>query len=144
MKKFIIFYFLILSLLSFGKENHEERILNLVNSYRISAGIKPLKNNPNLKKLADLKANDMAKYKYFDHTSKKLGTISKMLKKNNIKYRFAGENIAKGQTSPEEVVAMWMASKGHRKNILNPNFHEIGIGIDGYSNNIWTQLFIGD
>ncbi|NJR62658.1 MAG: hypothetical protein HC769_29995, partial [Cyanobacteria bacterium CRU_2_1] len=48
------------------------------------------------------------------------------------------ENVAQGQKTPSEVVRSWMKSPGHRQNILNPNFTEIGVG---YSQNYWTQVF---
>lgn len=56
-------------------------------------------------------------------------------------YQTAGENIAVGYKTPEQVVAGWMNSEGHRKNILNPKFTAIGVGYleGGY----WTQFFIG-
>ena len=67
-----------------------------------------------------------------------------MMKKFGISYNYAGENIAMGQENPQEVMNSWMNSNGHRKNILNPNFTELGVGIafDG-SSLYWTQMFIG-
>lgn len=65
-----------------------------------------------------------------------------MMKSFGISYRTAGENIAKGQRTPKEVVNAWMNSQGHRANILNSSFTKIGVGYvkDG---NYWTQMFIG-
>ncbi|MFP3338704.1 CAP domain-containing protein, partial [Micrococcus sp. SIMBA_131] len=62
----------------------------------------------------------------------------------SVSYRSAGENIAAGQATPEEVVKAWMNSEGHRKNILNPGYTEIGVGyISGGSyGHYWTQMFI--
>ena len=65
-----------------------------------------------------------------------------MIKNFGISYRTAGENIAKGQQTPEAVVKAWMNSSGHRKNILNPSFTEIGVGY-AEQGNYWTQMFIG-
>jgi uncharacterized protein YkwD len=61
-----------------------------------------------------------------------------------VAYTAAGENIAKGQTTPEQVMNAWMNSQGHRENILNKNYTQIGVGIAKASNGqyIWTQLFI--
>ncbi|MGL5944276.1 MAG: CAP domain-containing protein [Waterburya sp.] len=53
-------------------------------------------------------------------------------------YSNLGENVAQGQTTPTDVLDSWMNSSGHRENILNPNFTEIGVG---YENNYWTQVF---
>jgi len=59
-----------------------------------------------------------------------------------LRYRYAGENIAYGQRTPQAVVNAWMNSSGHRANILNANYTQIGVGYvaDG---NYWTQMFIG-
>ena len=56
-------------------------------------------------------------------------------------HRSAGENIAMGQRTPQEVVQAWMNSEGHRRNILNKDFTHIGVGFEqsGYH---WTQMFI--
>ena len=66
----------------------------------------------------------------------------KMMKDFGITYRAAGENIAKGQSTPQMVVNAWMNSSGHRANILNSSFTEIGVGYVS-SGNYWTQMFIG-
>ena len=65
-----------------------------------------------------------------------------MLRNHGITYRTAGENIARGYATPKAVVDGWMNSKGHRENILNKTYTEIGVGrvADG---NYWTQMFIG-
>lgn len=64
-----------------------------------------------------------------------------MIKNFGISYRAAAENIAKGQTTPEAVVNAWWNSEGHRKNMLNSSYTQIGVGYvsDG---NYWTQMFI--
>ena len=62
--------------------------------------------------------------------------------RHKVDYMTAGENIAKGQNTPEYVMKAWMNSPGHRKNILNPRFEEMGVSRDEYGNNIWTQMFI--
>ena len=64
-----------------------------------------------------------------------------MMKKFGISYTSAGENIAQGQRTPEEVVQAWMNSAGHRANILNNGFTHIGVGYVE-SGNYWTQQFI--
>lgn len=123
---------------------YDKELLELVNKERAKKSLSPLTLNKSLNKLATLKANDMAQNKYFDHNSKKLGTPFQMMKKEKIKYRTAGENIARGQKNPEEVMVSWMNSKGHRANILNPKFQEMGIGLDEYGFYNWSQLFIGN
>ena len=65
-----------------------------------------------------------------------------MLSRFGISYRTAGENIAMGQTTPEAVVNGWMNSEGHRANILNSSYTQIGVGYAA-NGHYWTQLFIG-
>ena len=78
---------------------------------------------------------------YFSHTSPTFGSPFDRLKALGISYTAAGENIAKGQRTAQEVVTAWMNSEGHRANILDAKFTHIGVGYvkDG---NIWTQQFI--
>lgn len=142
-KQIILFLFLLLSLCSLGATKEQILILNLINKERTSVGVKPLILNEKLNKLAKIKSNDMSQNNYFGHNSSTLGSPFNLIKKDNIKYLTAGENIAKGQKTPLEVVSSWMNSSGHRKNILNPNFQEMGIARDSHNKNIWTQLFIG-
>ena len=68
-----------------------------------------------------------------------------MLQDFGVHYTSAGENIAAGQRTPEEVMNSWMNSSGHRANILNKNFDTIGIGFyeGGSYGTYWTQLFTG-
>ena len=79
---------------------------------------------------------------YFSHTSPTYGSPFDMMKAYGISYKSAGENIAMGQRSPEEVVQAWMNSQGHRENIMNANFTHIGVG-HVTTGNYWTQMFIG-
>ena len=79
---------------------------------------------------------------YFDHNSPTYGSPFDMMKSFGISYTSAGENIAMGQTTPEQVVQAWMDSQGHRENIMNPSFTQIGVGYVA-SGNYWTQMFIG-
>lgn len=116
------------------------KVVALVNVERKNAGLKPLVVHTNLTKMAKDKAIDMYKNKYFSHTSPKHGSPFDMMDAYNITYLYAGENIAKGQKTPADVVAAWMDSPGHRANILNPKYTLIGVG---YYNGHWVQEFIG-
>ena len=95
--------------------------------------------------VANIKSRDMIEKGYFDHTSPTYGSPFDMMKKFNISYNTAGENIAMGQRTPSEVMTDWMNSSGHRANILNSNFTELGVGIYKGANGTiyWTQMFIG-
>ena len=92
--------------------------------------------------MARIKSQDMVDQNYFSHTSPTYGTPFQMLTSFGMSYHAAGENIAYGQRTPREVVAAWMNSPGHRANILNASYTQIGVGYVA-SGNYWTQLFIG-
>lgn len=122
----------------------QKEVLDLVNVERTNRGLQPLKFNAELSKVATLKSQDMIDKNYFDHTSPTYGSPFDMMKQFGITYRAAGENIAMGQETPQEVMNSWMNSPGHRKNILNPDFTELGVGIASNGSSLyWTQMFIG-
>jgi uncharacterized YkwD family protein len=122
----------------------ESRILQLVNAERAKAGAEALSASSECTRLARMKSQDMVNNNYFSHQSPTYGSPFDMLKSNNVNYMYAGENIAMNQ-SAEAAFKAWMNSEGHRKNILNPNFTELGVGIASKGNGsyIYTQLFIG-
>ncbi|MCM3790547.1 CAP domain-containing protein [Domibacillus indicus] len=118
----------------------EKKVFELVNQERAKAGLKALQLDTKLSEVARAKSADMKNKGYFSHQSPTYGSPFDMMKQFGITYKTAGENIAKGQKTPEEVMKAWMNSDGHRKNILSANFTHIGVGyVDGH----WTQMFIG-
>ncbi len=117
----------------------EEEVVRLVNAERAKQGLRSLQHRADVKNVAEKKAMDMINSNYFSHTSPNYGSPFDMLKTFGISYRSAGENIAKGQKSPQEVMNAWMNSSGHRANILNPSYNAIGVG---FYNGAWVQLFI--
>lgn len=121
--------------------NYEKEVVRLVNDIRTQRGLPELTYNWELSRVARYKSQDMKENKYLSHTSPVYGTPFQMMKSFGITYRSAGENIARGQRSPEAVVNAWMNSSGHRANILSTSFTQIGVGYvaDG---NYWTQMFI--
>ena len=121
----------------------EQKVVDLVNQERQKQGLKPLTLNKKLSDVARAKSKDMMDKGYFDHNSPTYGSPFDMMKQFGIEYTTAGENIAKGQQSPEDVMNAWMNSDGHRKNILNPDFTEIGVGYVKGDTTYWTQQFIG-
>ncbi len=121
---------------------YEKKVVELTNAERQKQGLKPLQIDDKLSKSAHAKSQDMKDKNYFDHQSPTYGSPFDMMKSFGITYKTAGENIAKGQPTPEAVVKAWMNSEGHRKNIMNPEFTQIGVGYVE-SGNIWTQQFIG-
>lgn len=122
----------------------ESRILQLVNAERAKTGAKALSSNSDCTKLARMKSQDMVDKNYFSHQSPTYGSPFDLLKSYNVSYMYAGENIAMNQ-SADAAFKAWMNSEGHKKNILNPNFTELGVGIapKGSGSYIYTQLFIG-
>src|SRR4051794_30460673 len=121
---------------------YEQRVVDLTNQERAKSRLPALKVDLTLSKMAHEKSRDMSANGYFSHTSPTYGSPFDMMKKYGITYRSAGENIAMGQRTPEEVVKGWMNSEGHRKNILSSNFNYIGVGYVSQGN-YWTQEFIG-
>lgn len=119
----------------------EAQVVELTNAERAKYDLAPLKAYNPLMKVARAKSQDMASNNYFSHTSPTYGSPFDQIKAAGITYRAAGENIAQGQRTPEEVVQAWMNSEGHRANILNSSFTHIGIGYVE-NGNYWTQQFI--
>ncbi|SFB16331.1 uncharacterized protein, YkwD family [Lentibacillus halodurans] len=120
----------------------EQQVVELTNEERTAQGLEPLEVDTELSKVAREKSRDMAENNYFSHDSPNYGSPFDMMKQYGISYQTAGENIAKGQQTPEQVVNGWMESEGHRENIMNPNFTHIGVGYVEQGNH-WTQQFIG-
>ncbi|KZS48487.1 SCP-like extracellular [Paenibacillus glucanolyticus] len=117
-----------------------QQVLDLVNKERSKAGLGSLTMDEELSKMAMAKAEDMYDNNYFDHNSPTHGSPMDMMKEYGITYNSAGENIAKGQTSPSQVMKDWMNSPGHKANILNKSYTKIGIA---FYNNEWVQEFTG-
>ena len=120
----------------------EEEVIRLVNQIRTQNGLKPLTANWELSRVARYKSQDMVDNRYFSHTSPTYGSPFQMIRSFGLSYRTAGENIAYGYRTPQAVVDAWMNSSGHRANILNGSYTQIGVGYVP-SGNYWTQMFIG-
>lgn len=122
--------------------SYEEQVAALVNEVRAENGLGALKLNSDLSDVARAKSQDMHDNNYFAHESPTYGSPFEMMTAFGISYRTAGENIAMGYRTPQAVMDAWMNSPGHRANILNASFTQIGVGYvsDG---NYCTQEFIG-
>lgn len=118
------------------------RITELVNEHRVAAGLNPVKYSAKLSEAAQVRAVEIEKS--FSHTRPDGRYFSTVFAEHGISYRYSGENIAWGQKSPEEVVRAWMNSPGHRANIMNKSFTELGVGYrqNARGVNYFTQLFI--
>lgn len=121
-----------------------EEVLKLVNNERQKAGLKPLTLSEKLTSIANTKAQDMADKNYFSHNSPTYGSPFDMLHTFGVSYSIAGENIAAGQKTAEQVMNDWMNSSGHRANILNKDYTQLGVGYTsgGSYGTEWVQLFI--
>lgn len=120
----------------------EQEVVRLVNEQRAQYGLKPLTENWELSRVARYKSQDMVDNRYFSHTSPTYGSPFQMIRAFGLSFRTAGENIAYGQRTPQAVVNAWMNSSGHRANILNASYTQIGVGYVA-GGNYWTQMFIG-
>ena len=126
-----------------------EEVVRLTNVERAKAGLPPLKLNNQLLAAAQDHSNDMAQDDFFSHTGADGSSVGDRVRNSGYQYSTTGENIAAGQTTPAQVVEGWMNSPGHRANILNPNYTEIGVGYEYLQNDTgsvnynhyWTQVF---
>ncbi|MEV4143158.1 CAP domain-containing protein [Amycolatopsis sp. NPDC049691] len=115
------------------------QVISLVNDERAQAGCKPLTEESHLTTAAQDYSDDMSARNFFSHTNPEGVTFDQRIK--NAGYSKPGaENIAKGQTSPAQVMDAWMNSEGHRANILNCSLTKIGVGFTK-AGNYWVQDF---
>ena len=123
----------------------ESRVLQLVNAERGEAGLHGLTWNEQLFRAARHHALDMATQNYFSHTSQDGRSAGQRITAAGYQWQTYGENIAYGYSSPEAVMAGWMNSSGHRANILESDFCELGVGQADHANTghrrYWTQDF---
>jgi uncharacterized protein YkwD len=130
------------------------RVLQLVNEARASTrrcGWKrfkaagPLVNSDVLHRVAASHARDMADRSYLSHAGRDDSTAGERATRAGYRWRFIGENIAAGQSTPEQVVADWMKSPRHCVNLMSAEFSEMGVAFAVEPQSIagiyWTQLF---
>jgi len=120
----------------------EQEILDLVNAQRAGAGCGALSLHPALTAAADGHAEDMKANGYFSHDSQDGRSPFDRITAAGYSYRTAGENIAQGQRDAAAVMDAWMNSSGHRANILNCAFTDLGVGYaEGSGGPWWVQNF---
>ncbi|MFJ3204236.1 sigma-70 family RNA polymerase sigma factor [Streptomyces sp. NPDC086989] len=118
------------------------QVIALVNSERAKAGCGPLKEDPQLRAAAQGHSDDMAARDFFSHTNPDGADPGKRTTAAGYRWSTYGENIARGQQTADSVMDSWMNSPGHRANILNCSFKDIGVGIhSGPGGPWWTQNF---
>ncbi len=124
------------------QSSYTNKVIELVNSYRAQNGLGALEYDAAVSCSAALRAKEQEQV--FSHTRPNGTSCFTALDDCGVNYRGAGENIAMGQTSAEQVMTDWMNSDGHRENILNPNFTKIGVGlhIGADGRYYWAQMFV--
>ena len=126
-----------------------DEVVALTNEYRAEYGLEPLTLNTELSNSAQTHSEDMAHNDFFSHEGSNGSDVSTRTESAGYESSYVGENIAAGYTTAEQVVNGWMDSPGHRENILNPNYTEIGVGYyylendtgEVNYNSYWTQNF---
>ncbi|MGW1002724.1 CAP domain-containing protein [Streptomyces sp. NPDC002520] len=116
------------------------RIVQLVNDERGKVGCSALKVNATLTKAAQAHSDDMATHRNMSHTGSDGSSPGDRITSAGYSWSAYGENVAYGYSTPEQVMAGWMSSSGHRANILNCSFKEIGVGL-AQPGSYWTQDF---
>lgn len=114
---------------AFSSAINTQNIISLTNVSRVSFGLNQLTFNSKLEKAAQAKADDMLQKGYFAHTAPDGKTPWDFIANAGYNYISAGENLAVNFSEAEDVETAWMNSPGHKANILNKNFEEIGIGV---------------
>lgn len=122
---------------------YEQEVLALTNAQRTGAGCPALTWNATLASVARAHSQDMATNNYFDHNTPSGTTPEQRITAAGYTYTQMAENIAAGQATPADVMASWMASAGHKANILNCGLTQLGVGYatGGSSGWYWTQDF---
>ena len=107
-----------------------DALVRAMNRQRAAYGLEPLRLNSRLSQAANDRVGDMMRKRYFDHVSPDGLNPFTWVAKHGYRYSIVGENLAVGYPNAERVVAGWMSSPGHRANILQSRFDEIGIAYD--------------
>ncbi|MFJ8542734.1 CAP domain-containing protein [Streptomyces sp. NPDC093586] len=115
-------------------------VVELVNAERGKAGCSPVTVNADLTEAAQAHSEDMAAGRTMSHTGSDGSSPADRITSAGYDWRSYGENVAYGYETPEKVMAGWMSSPGHRENILNCGFKEIGVGL-AQPGSYWTQDF---
>jgi uncharacterized protein YkwD len=127
-------------------EGMRERMLARVNRERTSLGFAPLRRHPRLDEAAQAHADDMFARRYYSHDTPEGKTALDREQAKGYRAKYAGENIARGQYSIDEVMDGWMQSKTHREHLLSPTYNDVGFGLafgknpGGYEI-LWVQDF---
>ena len=129
------------------RSNFAAEVFRLTNIERANEGLSAFTWCNTLAAAAHAHSVDMGRNQFMSHTGSDGSTLRSRIDATGISWRAIAENVAQGQTTPEEVVAAWMNSPGYRANILNPNLTRLGVGFyhtpDARFRTSWTQKFSG-
>lgn len=117
------------SILGISADITSDDLLSLTNAKRQENGVSPLVSNTKLSEAAAQKANDMFELDYWAHNSPDGKTPWVFIRNSGYNYVYAGENLARGFTSTEDVVKAWMNSPTHRANMLSSNYKDVGFAV---------------
>ncbi|MFI7302300.1 CAP domain-containing protein [Micromonospora aurantiaca] len=118
-----------------------QKVVTIVNQERAKAGCKALTVNAKLNLAAQRHSQDQADHRKMDHTGSDGSQPWDRVKAAGYSYRMVGENVAWNYQTPAAVMEGWMNSEGHRKNILNCSYTQIGVGVARSNGPYWTQVF---
>ncbi|MEU2632397.1 CAP domain-containing protein, partial [Kitasatospora sp. NPDC007106] len=120
----------------------KQQVVQLVNQERSKVGCTPVKSDDKLELAAQRHSDDMAARNFFDHTNPDGKGPQPRIDAAGYKWSSWGENIARGQRDAADVMKSWMDSPGHKANILNCGFTDLGVGVHlGEGGPWWTQDF---
>ena len=129
--------------LGFASQIDPDKVIELTNAERLSAGVTILKENSELDQAALAKATDMFENNYWAHVSPTGTEPWYFVTQSGYEYKHAGENLARDFSNPKDVVTAWMASPTHRQNLLDNRYKDIGVAvIDGYINGVETTIVV--
>lgn len=128
---------------SIQQQDHEKRVAWMVNEERRLAGLPRLEVAPLLGVAARAHSADMAARNFYSHDTPEGLTVAHRVMAAGYVFALVGENIAWGQETARQVMNAWMRSRGHKANILHPDYTEIGVGVVATRRGavVWTQNF---
>ena len=121
-------------------ENTVNSVICLLNEYRVSNGLQPVKTSPLMQEMAKQRAKEMEQTD-LSHNRPDGSVCFTIFDENNVVRGLGGENVAKGQDSPESVMDSWKNSEYHNANMINPDFTHVGVGVTYYEGvYYWVEL----
>ena len=119
-------------------EDAQAQAVNLINAHRGQLGLVLLERDPRLEASAQNHARDLDRSGRFSHAGTDGSDLGQRLTRAGYGYCAAAENIAQGQSTASEVVAAWIRSEGHRRNLENPELQDIGLFVT--SDRTWVLV----